>query len=42
MLAERVVAFPAQEWTYAGNALLSYVRKVLFRPTALTNCKYRS
>jgi hypothetical protein len=28
-----VVAFPAQYRAYAGNALLAYALKVLFRPT---------
>ncbi len=30
--AQRVVAFPTQA-AYAGNALLAYARKALFRPT---------
>ncbi len=34
-----MVAFPAQEHTDAGNALLAYARKVLFRPTIVAPTK---
>ncbi len=32
-----MMAFPAQERTNAGNTLLAYARKALFRPTISSN-----
>jgi len=37
MLAQRVVAFPAQEQCLCQSALLSYARKALFRPAVSSN-----